>query len=49
MNPRQLKEAVLRSMSLEEIENLKLEAMQRGGKMTNEDIERMAGFSASQI
>lgn len=30
-------------MSLEEIENLKLEAMQRGGKMTNEEIERMAG------
>ncbi len=43
MNPRQLKEAVLRSMSLEEIESLKKEAMQRGGKMTNEEIERMAG------
>jgi hypothetical protein len=30
-------------MSIEEIESLKMEAMQRGGKMTNEEIERMAG------
>ena len=43
MNPRQLKEAVLRSMSLEEIENLKLEALKRGGKLSAEDLERMAG------
>lgn len=44
MNPRQLKEAVLRSMSLEEIENMKMEAMQRGGgKLKSEEIEKMAG------
>ena len=43
MNPRQLKEAVLRSMSLEEIENLKLEALKRGGKLSPEELERMAG------
>ncbi len=45
MNPRQLKEAVLRSMSLEEIENLKMEAMQRsgGGRLKSEDIDKMAG------
>jgi len=30
-------------MSIEEIESLKTEAMHRGGKMTNEEIERMAG------
>lgn len=57
LNPRQLKEAVLRNMTLEEIENLKQEALQRynGGNFSvknvtqNEEIERLAGQSARAI